>query len=100
MGKVYSHPPYRGHWLHGKTFRVGEWIGEIFEFATSADGMYVTGRTSGGWVNIWCAKNNQGKYRGVYFVELTSTRRLEARQVPVVPDDFFGDRRSPCKGDY
>ena len=100
VGKVYSHPPYFGRRLHAVTFRVGDPIGEIFEFSTSIDDMYVAGRTAVGWVNIWCAtRNNQGIFRPVYFVELTATRRLEPYEVPTEVVDYFGPRGPFREGD-
>ena len=89
VGKVYSLSPYRDYRLYVKTFRVGESIGEIFEFATSLDEDYVSARTWAGWVSVWCATNNAGQRRGVYFVELTASRRLVPYEVKAVPDDYF-----------
>ena len=96
---MYSHPPYIGHRIHSRTFRVGESIGEIYEFATSADDMYVAGRTAEGWVNLWCAKNNKGQYGGIYFVDIKGHKCLAPYNPPEAPEDYFGPRGKHRKGD-
>ena len=49
--------------------------------------------------NVWCAVDNAGARRGVYFVELRSTARLEPYTVERVGEDYFAEPLPVRDGD-
>ena len=52
----------------GITFEAGDVIdieGDLYQTAE-----YVAVKTSRGWINVWCLRNNRGEMRGIFFVDI------------------------------
>ena len=52
----------------GVKFNAGEWLHVLEEVHQTSS--YVAVLTSGGWVNLWCARNAEGREVGLNFCRL------------------------------